>query len=148
MKAKHPITFEALVAHLHSAGVPASVLIKHRLLMEILGAKAYTLPRAAFDGRSIRLTFRRDQLSIEISLNLLSTVAHATKAVHYEDGYLKTSPRTNLRVSDVSDLMLWLYPIEFSVWDRTKIWIQQKWIDLKAWCGRIVPGRSDWPDER
>lgn len=134
-----PIGYEALCNALLDGGVTSKQIIKHRFLLQAIAAQARTLPTAVrTDLRSWRfeLDFQKRSMRLELD-NLSSTATLIQRQSGDADGRTIYYGPMRASFTTISDPLLWLYPLEFTRFERLRIWLEQKWIALKVWCGKI-----------
>jgi hypothetical protein len=132
-----PIGYEALCNALLDGGVTSKQIIKHRFLLQAIAAQARTLPvQVITDTSTWGFDLVWKDKTWGIALDNLSTKTSMHRVIRAQSSFTFSADR-RAAVSNISDEMLWLYPLEFTRFERLRIWLEQKWIALKVWCGKI-----------
>lgn len=137
---RQPITYLGLCETLLNAGVDAQAIIKHRFVLQAIGASAYT-PPTEIDYNAGRFTFHltNGDRSQVFEFSRLSTAAKVWRVVAMGDATFKSSTPTRVALTNAGDLMLELYPIEndYAWHERLRVWIETKWLQLKERLEKI-----------
>lgn len=139
---KQPIGYLPLCEGLLNEGVPVSMIKKHRFVLQALAAGMYAAP-VDIDHDQLGFTFaienagRFGERRAEYRFNALSGIATVAREIQ-DGGPTIRFPSERLSMISALGTTLWVFPVEddFTWWERLRIWIEARWLALKAKAGK------------